>query len=93
MNPNFIPIKSEKENLEAEKKTFEVKFNEVSVKLRHKDHQYKSMLKSKKTGCKKTDIMQNAIGKLSTGAETIKEEPIEIVVVKVTDRLIFQLQA
>ena len=37
--------------------------------------------------------MQNAIGKLSTGAETIKEEPIEIVVVKVTGRLIFKLQA
>ena len=37
--------------------------------------------------------MQNAIGKLSTGAETIKEEPIETVVVKVTDRLIFKLQA
>ena len=46
MNPNFVPIKSEKENLEAEKKTLEVKFNEVSVKLRHKNHQYKSMLKS-----------------------------------------------
>ena len=38
-------IKAERESLIAEQKAFEVKFNEVSLKLKQKTYQYDSLLK------------------------------------------------
>ena len=64
-------LQAEKESLEAEKKTFEVKVKEVSLKLKEKTYQYESQ--------------KNALNteKISTGSQTIKEEPQEIGVVNV----------
>ena len=69
-------IQAEKESLEAEKKTSEVKFQEVSLKLKQKTHQYNSLLKT-------SDCNSHAIQKVSAGTHTIKEEPNEIGVVNV----------
>ena len=59
-------IQAEKESLEAEKKTFELKFNEVSLKLKLKTNQYHSLLSSGKTDCK---------SEVSTKTQTVKQEP------------------
>ena len=64
--------------IRAEKKTCEVKFEEVSLKLKQKTHQYGSLLKSNEN---KYDT--NAIKKVYAGTQTIKEEPNEIGIVNV----------
>ena len=69
-------IQAEKKSLEAEKKTSEIKFKEVSMKLKHKTHQYDCIMK-KSSG----DSLQ--IQKTATATQTIKEEPNEIGVVNV----------
>ena len=69
-------IQAEKECLESEKKTFELKFNELSLKLKLKTNQYDSLLSSEKTGCKSNDTEV-----MSTGTQTVKEEPNEIGIV------------
>ena len=69
-------IQAEKESLEAEKKTFEVKFNEVSLKLKLKNNQYNSLLTTEKAACKPKNPDQN-----TTGTQTVKEEPTEIGIV------------
>ena len=61
-------IQAEKESLEAEKKTFELKFNEISLKLKLKTNQYDSLLSSRQTDCNPSQ----------TGSQTAKEEPNEI---------------
>ena len=73
-------IKAERESLEAEKKAFEVKFNEVSLKLKQKTHQYDSLLKSK-PNCR-GDIETN-----SASTQTVKEEPKEIGIVNFASSL------
>ena len=68
--------------LEAEKNTLEVKFDEVSLKLKLKTHEYDSLLKSKQTDCRvKLVFKSNETNKASIGTQTIKEEPNEIGVV------------
>ena len=70
--------------LELEKKTFEVKFDEVSLKLKLKTHEYDSLLKSKQNDRPvKLVFKSNETEKASTGTQTIKEEPKEIGVVNV----------
>ena len=70
--------------LEAEKRTFEVKFDEVSSKLKLKTHEYDSLLKSKQTDCQvKLVFKSNETEKASIATQTIKEEPKEIGVVNV----------
>ena len=69
-------IKAERESLEAEKKAFEVKFNEVSLKLKQKTYQYDTLLKSKPND-------GGEIEKKSACTQTVKEEPKEIGVVNV----------
>ena len=69
-------IQAEKKTLEAEKKIFQIKFNEISLKLKQKTHQYESLLKSPNT-----DTEAPVIEKSST--QTIKEEPKEIKIVNV----------
>ena len=69
-------IRAEKESLEAEKKTFESKFNEVSLKLKQKTNQYDSFLMSQRKNSEQKNIQQ-----MSTGTQTIKEEPQEIGIV------------
>ena len=54
-------IQAEKESLEAEKKTIQIKFNEISLKLKQKTQQYDSLLKSPKT-----DTESPVVGKSST---------------------------
>ena len=79
-------LNAEKISLEAEKKTLEVKFNEVSLKLKQKNNQYESLLKSKKFDCEtgyRNDCNPNSMEKVSTGTQTIKREPTEIGVVNV----------
>ena len=74
--------------LEAEKNTFEVKFDEVSLKLKLKTHEYDSLLKSKQTDCRvKLVFKSNEIEKASIGTQTIKEEPKEIGVVNLPSSL------
>ena len=73
-----VSLEAEKEKLEAEKKTFELKFNEISLKLKLKTNQYDSLLSSGKT-----DSKSNATEKISTGSQTIKQEPTEIGIVNV----------
>ena len=67
-------IQAEKESLEAEKKTIQIQFNEISLKLKQKTQQYDSLLKSPKT-----DTESPVVGKSST--QIIKEEPKEIKIV------------
>ena len=67
-------IQAEKESLEVEKKTIQIKFNEISLKLKQKTQQYDSLLKSPKT-----DTESPVVGKSST--QIIKEEPKEIKIV------------
>ena len=72
--------------LEAEKKTFEVKFDEVSSKLKLKTHEYDSLLKSKsKSQDIKVFVRQESqnVEKSSIGTHAIKQEPEEIGVVNV----------
>ena len=69
-------IKAERESLEAEKKAFEVKFNEVSLKLKQKTYQYDLLFKSKPND-------RGEIEKQSAGTQTVKEEPTEIGIVNV----------
>ena len=72
--------------LEAEKKTFEVKFDEVSSKLKLKTHEYDSLLKSKsKSQDIKVFVRQESqnVEKSSIGTQAIKQEPEEIGVVNV----------
>ena len=71
-------LQAEKESLEAEKITFQIKFNEVSLKLTQKTKQYDSLLKSQKSDSGLKDI-----DKVSTIAQTIKKEPIEIGIINV----------
>ena len=66
-------IQAEKECLESEKKTFELKFNELSLKLKLKTNQYDSLLSSEKTDCESNDTEL-----MSSGTQTVKEEPHEI---------------
>ena len=66
-------LQAEKQSLEAEKKTFEFKFNEVSLKLKQKTFQYDSLLNSQRNGCKPKVIDQG-----STGTQKVKEEHQEI---------------
>ena len=49
-------IQAEKECLEAEKKTFELKFNEISLKLKLKTNQYDSLLSTGKPDCKPSQL-------------------------------------
>ena len=67
-------IRAEKESLEAENKTFQIKFNEISLKLKQKTNQYDSLLKSQNKV-----IEPQVIGKISTITQIIKEEPKGIV--------------
>ena len=69
-------IQAEKECLESEKKTFELKFNELSLKLKLKTNQYDSLLSSEKTDCESNDTEL-----MSSGTQTVKEEPHEIGIV------------
>ena len=62
-------LQAEKESLEAEKITFQIKFNEVSLKLKQKTKQYDSLLNSQRS--------------VSTVPATIKQEPTEIGIVNV----------
>ena len=62
-------LQAEKESLQAEKKAIEVKFNEVSLKLKQKTDQYDSLLKSKAA--------------MQTETKKIKEESREIGIVNV----------
>ena len=72
-------LQAEKESLEAEKKTFEVKVKEVSLKLKQKTYQYESQ----KNTCNAPQNIVCVIEKISTGSQTVKEEPPEIGVVNV----------
>ena len=67
---------AEKESLQAEKKAIEVKFNEVSLKLKQKTHQYDLLLKSQ-TGREQTKTEK--LPAISTGTPNVKQEPIGIV--------------
>ena len=71
--------------LQAEKKTFEVKFDEVSSKLKLKTHEYDSLLKSRsKSQDNKIFVTpESQVQKSSIGTQTIKQEPEEIGVVNV----------
>ena len=69
-------IQAEKQSLEAEKKTFEFKFNEVFLKLKQKTNQYDSLLNSQGNNSK-----LKSIHNVSDGTQTIKEEPQEIGIV------------
>ena len=69
---------AEKECLESENKTLKLKSNELSLKLKLKTNQYDSLLLSGKTDCKSNDTE-----KMSTGSQTIKEEPTEIGIVNI----------
>ena len=71
-------IEAEKECLESEKKTFQLKSNELSLKLKLKTNQFDSLLSTRKTSCKSNDPQ-----KISTGTQTVKEEPTEIGIVNV----------
>ena len=66
--------------MQAEKKAIEVKFNEVSLKLKQKTHQYETLLKSQ-DGQEQNNIEKSLI--VSTGTQTIKDEPREIGIVNV----------
>ena len=69
-------LRAEKESLQADKKATEVKFNEVSLKLKQKTKQYDSLLKSQ-TGHEQTNTEK--LPALSTGKPNVKQEPIGIV--------------
>ena len=71
-------FQAEKESIEAEKKTFQIKFNEVSLKLKQKTNQYDSLLKSQKNF-----IEPHVVEKISSEPKGIKEEPKEIRIVNV----------
>ena len=76
-------LQAEMKAVEAEKKTFEVKFDAVSSKLKLKTHQYDSLLKSKpKSQDIKICVTQES-QKTSIETQTIKQEPEEIGVVNV----------
>ena len=86
-------LQAEMKALEAERKTFEVKFDAVSSKLKLKTHEYDSLLKSK---TKSQDIKifvtpESQVQKSSIGTQTIKQEPEEIGVVNVPASLSSQL--
>ena len=75
-------LQAEMKALEAERKTFEVKFDAVSSKLKLKTHEYDSLLKSKSQDIKifvTQDL--NAAKKSSIGTQTIKQEQEEIGIV------------
>ena len=77
-------LQAEMKALEAERKTFEVKFDAVSSKLKLKTHEYDSLLKSKsKSQDIKIFVTQdlNAAKKSSIGTQTIKQEQEEIGIV------------
>ena len=69
-------LNAEKETLQSQKSTCELKLKEVSLKLELKTRQYDLLLKSNET-----DSSKNATEKASAGTQTIKEEPIEIGIV------------
>ena len=78
-------LQAEMKAFEAEKKTFDVKFDAVSSKLKLKTHEYDSLIKSK---AKSQDIKifvtpESQVQKSSIGTQTIKQEPEEIGVVNV----------
>ena len=77
-------LMAEIETLKAEKKTFEAKFKEVSLKLKQKTYQHLSLLnQSHKNALNASQNNVCVIEKISTGSQTIKEEPPEIGVVNV----------
>ena len=77
-------LMAEKESLKAERKTFEVKVKEVSLKLKQKTYQYLSLLnQSQKNALNASQNKVCVTEKISTGSQTIKEEPPEIGVVNV----------
>ena len=73
-------MKAEKQSLEAEKKTLEVRFDEVSLKLKLKTHQY-DMLAGQQSNVqtKPTDPIPQPLEKKTTGSQAmvneIKDEP------------------
>ena len=71
-------IQAEKECLQSKMKTLELKSNELSLKLKLKTKQYDALVSSRKTDCKSNDTE-----KISTGSQTVKEEPTEIGIVNV----------
>ena len=77
-------LMAENESLKAEKKTFEVKVKEVSLKLKQKTYQHLSLLnQSQKNALNASQNNVCVTEKISTGTQTIKEEPPEIGVVNV----------
>ena len=69
-------IKAEKQSLEAEKKTLEVRFDEVSLKLKLKNHQYE-MLAGQQSNNEVQSTKENpqSVEKKTIGTQTVKEEP------------------
>ena len=79
-------LQAEMKAVEAEKKTFEVKFDAVSSKLKLKTHEYDSLVKSKpKSQDIKIFVTQESqnVRRKSIGTQTIKHEAEEIGVVNV----------
>ena len=77
---NIDIIQAEKESLAAEKKTLEVKFNEISLKLKKKTNQYDSLLKSQQQRTQTIKEEPKEIGIVnipsSSSSSSQKSEPV-----------------
>ena len=73
-------IKAEKQSLAAEKKTLEVRFDEISLKLKLKTHQY-DMLAGQQSNneVKSTNERPQLTGKKTIVTPTVKEDPYDFV--------------
>ena len=69
-------VKAEKQSLEAEKKTLQVRFDEVSLKLKFKTHQYDFLAGQQNNNeNKSTNERPQSAEKKTIATQTVKEEP------------------